>query len=91
MCSRKTWVGWRTYRVEVLDEGSGREDSGEAGDELGGGGYAHGSSEVGRQVARLRGERGVASGRGAHERLGERGREEARVRGAERGEEGRVG
>jgi hypothetical protein len=70
----------RTYRAEVLDEGAGGEDSGEAGDELGGG-----------EVARLGGENGVASGRGARKRLGKQAREEARVRGAEWREEGLVG
>jgi hypothetical protein len=58
----------RTYRAEVLDEGAGGEDSGEAGDELGGG-----------EVARLGGENGVASGRGARKRLGKQAREEGRV------------
>jgi hypothetical protein len=81
----------RTYRVEVLDEGAGGEDSGEAGDELGGGGFADGGGEVSREVARLGGERGVASGRGARKRLGKRAREEARVRSAEWREEGPVG
>jgi hypothetical protein len=73
--------------VEVLNEGAGGEDSGEAGDELEGGGFTHSGDEVSHEVTSLGGECGVASGRGARKRLGKQAREEGRV-GEREGEAG---
>jgi hypothetical protein len=73
--------------VEVHNEGAGGEDSGEVGDELGGGGFTHSGDEVSHEVTSLGGECGVASGRGARKRLGKQAREEGRV-GEREGEAG---